>query len=84
MERLNEFVQKAFKKRDAYTFDFEADFIKMIQKISVRQLVNGNKKHLKRFNESVNSLYKNVYVPEIVNAGISKRNNFNKLFVDNE
>lgn len=74
------FVRNTFKDRDDYMFDFEADFVRMLKKLNVRRLVNGDRKYLRKFTKAIMEMYRKVYFPETLKAGKRQTDRFVRLF----
>jgi hypothetical protein len=84
VENVETLVRNNLDAREDVNFDFDADVGRMIQKLSVKQLVKGNRKHAIRFKSDLIKLEKGVYMPLTVQMGIKNTKRFNRLFMENK
>ncbi|NHZ86534.1 MAG: hypothetical protein GWP19_11760 [Planctomycetia bacterium] len=82
MSLITDFMQKTFKDKDKYFFDFEADFEKIYKQLNVNKLVNNDKAYLKKFTDMIVSMYRQIYLKEVITAGLKQKNRFLKAFTE--
>lgn len=82
MDNIEKLSRLNIEDKDDIIMDFEVDIERMIKKISVKQLLNNNKKHLKKFTDSVMRLERQIYLPLNVQSSVKQANRFNRLFTE--
>ncbi len=81
-DKLDEFLLASLESKDDYVFDFEADLIRIIKRLDVKRLMRNDRKYIRGFTNTVVAMFKRIYVPEVMRAGIKDANNFKRLYTE--